>query len=192
MSKRKKLSEVVLEKRPSTTTIKSSTKVCVNCAKPVKNLRRCRKCKSGCYCSRECCEEHGFKHGNLCTAIQDLENLDHQKKTVSVRETNQVFIKNKLVRLVGEKPILNCLLDGKSHNVLWDTGSMVSLVDEAWLRVNFPDVSILSIHEFLEGDNLQLCAANNTNVSVEGVAVIEFGLSKDFVVLVPFLSVRNS
>ena len=47
--------------------------------------------------------------------------------------------RKKLVRLVGDKPVLQCRLGGKEVEVLWDTGSMVSLVDRRWMKENLPD-----------------------------------------------------
>ena len=112
----------------------------------------------------------------LETMIQKVEELQKKKKVFSVRETGQVKIKNKLIRLVGEKPLLKCALDGVSCTALWDTGSMVCLVSLSWFRSHFPDGKILDVSEFLEGDSLHLCAANNTDLEVEGVAVMEFGI----------------
>ena len=63
---------------------------------------------------------------------------------------------------------------------------MVSMGDDEWLNENAPGCEILSIEEFLEGDNLHLCAANNTNVDVKGVAIITLGLGSEELV-VPFL-----
>ena len=51
---------------------------------------------------------------------------------------------------------MNCRLDGKRCDGLWDTGAMVSMVNAAWLRGTLPEARILSIKEFLEGDNLNL------------------------------------
>ena len=50
-----------------------------------------------------------------------------------------------LVRLVGEKAVVNCLLGGRMEKVLWDTGAMVSMIDKYWLAENFPGVTILAI-----------------------------------------------
>ena len=112
------------------------------------------------------------------------------KQGFSVREENQVGIQNRLVSLVGEKPIVSCQLDALRINALWDTGSMVSMVSLAWLRENFPDVELLSLQEFVEGDNLHLVAANNTSVGIEGVVVLKFCVN-NFCVPVPFVVCRE-
>ena len=68
---------------------------------------------------------------------------------------------------------------------------MVSLINFDWFEERFPTKLIQSVYEFLEGDNLHLCAANNTNVEVEGVAILEFSIEKNFNVPVPFLITKN-
>ena len=110
----------------------------------------------------------------------------------SVREENQVKLKlkNRLVQLVGEKPMLSCTLNGRNSEALWDTGAMVSMVDGYWLEKVDPECEIQSVQSFLEGDNLHLCAANNTNVDVEGVAMLTFGLGH-VEVPVPFLVTKD-
>ena len=45
----------------------------------------------------------------------------------------------------------------------------------------------MTVEEFLEGDKLHLCAANNTNVDIEGIAVLKVGIGSTFSVSVPFL-----
>ena len=114
------------------------------------------------------------------------------KKTVfSVREPGQMKVQNRLIQLIGEKPILKCSLNDVECEALWDTGSMVSLINFDWFVERFPAKPIQSVHEFLEGDNLHLCAANNTNLEVEGVAILEFSIEKNFNVPVPFLITKN-
>ena len=190
----------MLESRPSTTDpVKSSTpvkKYCVVCKNVCKSkIKRCRKCKSGCYCSRSCRNSHSAEHATLCQAIQDLEVLEQSKRVFSVRESSQVNMKvnmrNRLVRLIGEKPMVNCTLNGEECCGLWDTGSMVSLLNKDWFKEKFPEENVLSVSEFLEGDNLNLCAANNTKVEVEGVAVVAFGFGENFKVNVPFLITKD-
>ena len=55
-----------------------------------------------------------------------------------------------------------------------------------WLGTHFPEAKILSLEEFLEGDNLHLVAANNTSVEIKGIAILNFCVGK-FCVNVPFV-----
>ncbi len=171
---------------------------CLACEKVLETkMKRCRSCWSGCYCSKECREAHAADHGKLCNYIQELEEIEKNKRVMSVREANQVQrkLRNKLIRLVGERPILNCSLGNdklmKYCKALWDTGAMVSLLSLDWLKENFPDYELLSIEEYLEGDDMHLCAANNTKVEVEGVVVLNFGIGKSFEIPVPFIVTKD-
>ena len=164
-------------------------KLCLFCWKTCVKVKRCRSCKSGCYCSRQCRDRHVVSeaHQDLCIPIQQLQEYENDKKVCSVREVVQVPQHGKLVRLVGEKAVINCLIGGfVTTKALWDTGAMVSMVDIEWLRSNFPDEKILPISEFLDGDDLHLFTANNSVLAVEGVVVLKFGLGLASVV-VPFV-----
>ena len=176
----KKLEPVVLNDGPSTTNPKepSNSDICLSCANLCEKVHRCESCKSGMYCSQTCVENHASDHKVLCSYIQYLEKLEKQKRAFSVRESSQVnvTVKNTLVKLVGEKPIIKCQLKDVDCEALWDTGSMVSLMGLDWFNENFPDEEILSVQDFLEGDNLHLCAANNTIVEVEGVAILNLNI----------------
>ena len=113
-----------------------------------------------------------------CSAISDLEKLETKKlfQGFTVRQ-RQVDAKTqaKLVKLVGEKPMLRCRLDGKIVEVLWDTGSMVSLVGRKWVKENFPQKKIYSVREFLEEkEELKVTAANSSEVEIDGVILLHF------------------
>ena len=72
--------------------------------------------------------------------------MDKMYGNYSVRQKQEDSkTKMKVMKLVGDKPILSCRLGGKPFEVLWDTGSMVSLVDRKWVKENFPDRQIHSI-----------------------------------------------
>ena len=157
-------------------------KACCVC-KTKKNLRRCSGCKSTWYCSRACQKSHREYHGVYCSAISDLCKLETDKlfREFTVRQ-RQVDTKTqaKLVKLVGEKPLLNCRLDGKSVDVLWDTGSMVSLVGQKWVQDNFPEKKIHSIREFLEeNEELKVTAANSSDVKINGVILLYFSMGEE-------------
>ena len=60
--------------------------------------------------------------------------------------------------------MLQCYLGGKLLEVLWDTGSMVSMVDRHWLKENFPEQKVYRVEEFLR-EGLHLQAANTTKIT---------------------------
>ena len=156
------------------------------------NVRRCGKCKITLYCSKECQLSHQNQHKGWCSimsGVAELKNIEDVKKygDHSVRQ-NQVDGKTlaKMVKLVGEKPMLQCLLDGKEFDALWDTGSMVSMVCRAWLAEHFPDKTVIDVSEFL-GRQLSVRAANKTVINFDGVVILTFNLGEGEGFLVPVL-----
>ena len=127
----------------------------------------------------------------ICGAIAQLEAELKAKKQVDVRRKDNVSLRNRLVKLIGKKPVFECSLNGVQTGVLWDTGSMISLGTAKWLRENFPDIEIRPISEFLEdGEEVRFMAANNTEVPVTGCAVLNFSIGEESF-QVPFLITEN-
>jgi hypothetical protein len=102
----------------------------------------------------------------------------------------EIKLRDGLVKLVGERPLLKCRVGEAEVEALWDTGAMVSIVSEGWLRQKCPDTPVLTVQEFLEGDDLHLCAANNTSVDIGGVVILNFKLG-NLSVNIPFLVSRD-
>ena len=155
-------------------------KCCV--CESVTNLKRCSGCKSTWYCSKKCQKSHREYHGVYCSAISQLCQLEINKlfRENTVRQ-RQVDTKTqaKIVKLVGEKPILSCRLDGKDFDVLWDTGSMISLVGRQWVQKNFPQKEIHSIRDFLEeNEELKVTAANSSDIKIDGVVMLYFSMGE--------------
>ena len=92
-----------------------------------------------------------------------------------------------IIRLVGERPLIEVFLDDVKCKCLWDTGSMISLISRNFLRKNLPNKKIYSVDEFLENEFLSLSAANNTEVPVEGVILIDFSIESQKFFQIPFL-----
>ena len=73
--------------------------------------------------------------------------------------------------------MLRCCLDGKVVEMLWDTGSMISLMGRKWVQKNFPQKKIYPISEFLEEkEDLKVTAANSSNVDIDGVMLFYFSV----------------
>ena len=104
------------------------------------------------------------------------------------KETLPIKLRNNLVKVVGEKPLINCYLNDVKVKGLWDTGSMISLLEKKWLDEKFPSVVTLSLDQFLGVSDLNLRTANNTVLDVESVALIDFALKPSMEkIKVPFL-----
>ena len=85
------------------------------------------------------------------------------------------------------KPMIEGYINNKMYKGLWDTGSMVSVINKHWLKSNFSNDNIFSSEEFL-GTPLDLRTANNTKLNVEGVAMLDFLLKRTSEkVKVPFI-----
>ena len=151
--------------------------VCCVCGAK-ENIKRCGKCKATSYCSKGCQVAHLSYHGVYCEAISDLHKLETGKlyRDFSVRQSQMdLKIKTRMMKLIGEKPKLRCQLDGKEVEFLWDTGSMVSMVDRAWVDQHFPDKQIYSVADFLQTD-LNVRAANSSEILYDGVVVLNLTL----------------
>ena len=81
-------------------------------------------------------------------------------------ETLPTKLRNKLVKITGERPLINCYLNDAKVKGLWDTEPIVSL----------SDVSILLLEQFMGALDLNLGRVNNTSVSIESVTFIDFTL----------------
>ena len=89
---------------------------------------------------------------------------------------------------MGERPLVNISLNGKTIEGLWDTGSMISLMKRDFLEEQFPGVEMESVEDFMKNESLTLTAANNSEIKVDGVAVLNFGVEQNYDLFqVPFL-----
>ena len=81
----------------------------------------------------------------------------------------------KIAKLVGEKCVVNCFLNGHQVQVLWDTGAQVSIMTNNFLLSQFPNVKKRDISELIESP-LEVNAANGTSIPYTGWAELEFKL----------------
>ena len=165
---------------------------CMICMKPSESQFTCSSCRCGNYCSEECMKVHE-NHSKYCSAICALEIYEHEKNRKSdifLFNTEKLPFKMKrdLIRLVGERPLVNIFLDHNKIDALWDTGAMISLMNEDYLHTNFPGVTVHSVDEFTGNESLQLTAANQSPVCVKGVAILSFGVEENNELFdIPFL-----
>ena len=73
-----------------------------------------------------------------------------------------------VVRLLGSKCIVKCLLNGLETDALWYTGAQVSMISHSWLKQCLPGCNIRDIAGLLGIDGLELKAGNETNLPYEG------------------------
>ena len=156
---------------------------CVMCGS-TEDVKRCSRCKSAKYCSQGCQKEHWSEHAGLCKTIHELEEIEknklyHNKSVRQDRANHQM--KLKMMRLIGEKPKINCYLGGVKSRMLLDTGSGVTMVDRMWVDEYMPNVEIHPVTDFLDvpGQKLKLCAANSSEIQYDGVVLLNFGLDEN-------------
>ena len=129
----------------------SKVEVCCVCGES-EDVKRCSRCKATTYCSKECQRSHFLQHEQWCTMIESLKRVEtakrYQEKTVWQCQID-VKTQSKMMRLVGRKPMVRCHLDGIEFDMLWDTGSMICLVDRKWVQKHFPEKEIDTVSEFL-------------------------------------------
>ena len=145
-------------------------------------VRCCGGCRATRYCSKICQMSHREDHAVYCNAIHELEELE-KGKLYGERSVRQQVLDNwkhlRIAKLVGQKPMLRCQLGGKSIDGLWDTGSMITMVDRLWLRENLPDEMVVPVMQFLEGEKLTIRAANKSEIPFDGVAIVRFSLGDE-------------
>ena len=98
-----------------------------------------------------------------------------ERKCREDREKTGVFVSHLLpqehaqvVRLVGHKCTVKCVLNGFETDALWDTGAQVSIILRSLLKRCLPGCDIQDMTELLGVDGLDLKAANGTDLPYEG------------------------
>ena len=126
------------------------------------------------------------EYEKLCWAISELEKSKKLKNSVNVSQNVNLQLQHRLIKLIGEKPLFNCEWNDVESRVLWDTGSMISLVDVNWVKENTPNIELRPISDFIEEEKVEFKAANNTDVVMLGSVVLKFTLGENCFP-VPFL-----
>ena len=83
----------------------------------------------------------------LQACISHLQEVEDGKKYLDVRRKDNVPMQNRIAKLIGNKPLFDCLLNGVETRALLDSGSMVSVMNEQWATENFPNSEIRPISE---------------------------------------------
>ena len=87
---------------------------------------------------------------------------------------------SKVVQLVGKRCTVDCLLNGKQVEALWDTGAQCSIIPKSLVNSLFEKPYISPISELLDdSDNLNLTAANGSAIPYDGWVEVEFSLMSD-------------
>ena len=148
---------------------------------------QCTQCKVAKFCSKECQRECWDKHKTICEAIHTLSTQIYNNKPTMFKSHITPTNHQRLIKLVGEKCIVNAKISNVPSKCLWDTGAQISVVSRRWLRKHFPSVKMRPIEELLN-EPLLIRTANKTLLCYSGW--VEFMFEVDSVQLpVPFLIV---
>ena len=82
-----------------------------------------------------------------------------------------------MLKLTGDKSKIRCWFNEHEDQFLWDTVSMVALVDCALVKRYCPSAEILPVSAFLD-EKSQLRAPNSSEISFDGGVFLDFVLEK--------------
>ena len=134
-------------------------------------------------------EDHK-KYCQIISSVQQIEYTKQLNNSINVTDAEKLplKLKKKLISLVGDKPMAKLFLDGVEVEGLWDTGAMVSMLSNDFIQENFPGVEIQPLDEFIQHKTLKVNTANQSQLQLDGVVVLEFGAKQDEGLFrVPFL-----
>ena len=136
-------------------------------------LLQCSACQCVRYCSLGCQKARWPKHKMLCKAIKELSERESLKeKGLGDAQVRGVYASHitprqqeRIVKLVGKKCVIDCFLDDKPTEVLWDTGAQVSIISVDFLESQLPTVQRRDIKQLLSTEgSISLQAANGTDI----------------------------
>ena len=140
------------------------------------------------YCSVDCQKAHQPKHKVLCKAIKELsERGSHKEKGLGDTQDENVYAsqitprqQERIAKLVGRKCSVQCYLNDKPFELLWDTGAQLSILSEGFLKSELSCIQIQDIEQ-LVGSNasISLQAVNGTDSPYSGWAEIGVRLSNE-------------
>ena len=74
---------------------------------------------------------------------------------------------NTVIKLVGKRCLMKCVIENVPTEVLWDMGAQVSIASHEWVTRNFPDIMVNPVEDLME-NNLDLKAANGLPIPYKG------------------------
>ena len=140
------------------------------------HLLQCSACQSVWYCSVDCqaikeLSERGFpKEKGLGDTQDDNVHASH----ITPRQPERI------AKLVGRKCSVQCYLNDKPLEVLWNAGARVPIVSEGFLKSQLSSIQIRDIEQLLGSNgSISLQAANGTDIPCSGWAEIGVRLSNE-------------
>ena len=145
----------------------------------------CNQCKTVFYCSKICQKRDWQKHGPLCDVIGS-EQKQVNKVRIQIGDSHDSLLQpshlsdknyQQIVKLIGDKCLITCSLQGTKMQALLDTGARVSIISKSILAEHFPEEEIHDVSELLGNDTaLNLKTANGSALPYSGYVVLSFSL----------------
>ena len=127
---------------------------CANCDNVglQKELKQCSSCKEVLYCSRSCQKQHWTDRKRKCThLISDGEKSSCNDKSAHYLPPLAPAVHtHKVISLVGRQCLVECYLSGHQLQVLWDTCSQMSIIDERWKREYLLNARLRNVSEIFD------------------------------------------
>lgn len=100
----------------------------------------------------------------------------------------------RVAQLIGKKCLLKCNMNGYAVTALLDTGTQVSLIDQAWRQKYLPHQEIYPLSALMGNDELKVFAANGEAIPYDGWVEVTVNLpgndNPNYSIKVPFLVSR--
>ena len=129
------------------------------------------------YCNDTCQRAHWSQHRTLCNAIKkeiynksETAHYNHSKGFISHLTSKE---HERLINLVGRRCTVSAKLNGKTVQVLCDTGAQVSFVSADFLGANSPNLVIRDVGKLINC-GLTLTVANGSSIPYKGWVELEF------------------
>ena len=187
---------------PVTNTASPTCKQCSRCGWQENrycSLKFCGHCQTTMYCSQKCQKEHYNDHRAVCKTINSAKTfLTEKKQNLHTKETIKGHVyelspktQSKICKHVGDKCLVNVVMNHLEEQVLWDTGAQVSLVDEKWVTFNKLKDHVRPLHELFDRE-LVIRSASGDEFAHMGWIDMYVSLRSDKQGLnVPFLVTRD-
>ena len=153
----------------------------------------CTGCRSVHYCDKNCQTLNWKEHRTICNTIDKLTKERDELVDLKCSFISHITpkVQHKLVKLVGERCIIDCEIAGVVDEALWDTGAQVSLLSKRWLEKNKGhSVAIQSLESLVGVDStsISLSGAGGSKIPYVGYVTVPVLLKgRSEVIDVPFL-----
>ena len=152
-------------------------------------MMRCSSCEATHYCSKRCQKKGWIQHKKLCQGIQHLADKQLDAITKRVEVGSRTGRERRIAKLIGDRTMVSCQIEGVETEVLWDSGSQVSLINKKWLEESLQrQVEVRPVNE-LFADTLSLEGVGSS-IPYLGYCLLNFSLGGEAagsVLTVPFL-----